>query len=134
MMRSKLALALTVGLSLILFGLASLPSNAQKSQAIPHGQDRPPGPPLKPAEAVQKTVLSSIPLIQLSGFIYPVRSMPAPVRVISQLIPATHFIEVSRAIYLRGEGFFELWPQLAIIFVMGVALMAWALRTLEARS
>jgi len=86
------------------------------------------------AEAVQKTVLSSIPLIQLSGFIYPVRSMPAPVRVISQLIPATHFIEVSRAIYLRGEGFFELWPQLAIIFVMGVALMAWALRTLEARS
>jgi len=86
------------------------------------------------AEAVQKTVLSSIPLIQLSGFIYPVRSMPAPVRVLAELIPATHFIEVSRAIYLRGEGFVELWPQLAIIFAMGVALMAWALRTLEARS
>jgi ABC-2 type transport system permease protein len=86
------------------------------------------------AEAVQKTVLSSIPLIQLSGFIYPVRSMPQPVRAIAELIPATHFIEVSRAIYLRGEGLVELWPQLSILLVMGVALMAWALRTLQARA
>lgn len=86
------------------------------------------------AEAVQKTVLSSIPLIQLSGFIYPVRSMPEPIRSLAQLIPATHFIEVSRAIYLRGEGVIELWPQLAIIVAMGAALMLMALRTLESRS
>lgn len=85
------------------------------------------------AEAVQKTVLSSIPLIQLSGFIYPVRSMPDVVGWAAQLIPATHFIEVSRAIYLRGEGFFDLWTELAIIFVMGVGLMLMALRTLESR-
>lgn len=86
------------------------------------------------AEAVQKTVLSSIPLIQLSGFIYPVRSMPEPIRSMSQLIPATHFIEVSRAIYLRGEGLFELWPQILIIVAMGVALVLMALRTLGSRS
>lgn len=86
------------------------------------------------AEAVQKTVLSSIPLIQLSGFIYPVRSMPTVVGWFSQLIPATHFIEVSRAIYLRGEGIADLWSEILIIVVMGVALMALALRTLESRS
>lgn len=86
------------------------------------------------AEAVQKTVLSSIPLIQLSGFIYPVRSMPTVVGWFSQLIPATHFIEVSRAIYLRGEGIVDLWPQILIIVAMGVALIAMALRTLESRS
>lgn len=86
------------------------------------------------AEAVQKTVLSSIPLIQLSGFIYPVRSMPQPIRSIAQLIPATHFIEVSRAIYLRGEGLLELWPQLLILVAMGLGLMLMALRTLESRS
>jgi ABC-2 type transport system permease protein len=86
------------------------------------------------AEAVQKTVLSSIPLIQLSGFIYPVRSMPQPVRTMAELIPATHFIEVSRAIYLRGEGVLELWPQLLILLAMGLGLMLMALRTLESRS
>lgn len=86
------------------------------------------------AEAVQKTVLSSIPLIQLSGFIYPVRNMPEPVQWVAQLIPATHFLEVSRAIYLRGEGFAELWPEIGIVVLMGLGLVALALRTLEARS
>lgn len=86
------------------------------------------------AEAVQKTVLSSVPLIQLSGFIYPVRSMPEGVGWVAQLIPATHFIEVSRAIYLRGEGIVDLWPRLLVLVAMGVALVLVALRTLERRS
>jgi ABC-2 type transport system permease protein len=86
------------------------------------------------AEAVQKTVLSSIPLIQLSGFIFPVRSMPDAIGWIAQAIPATHFLEVSRAIYLRGEGVVDLWPRLVVMFVMGVALIAMALRGLESRS
>ena len=56
------------------------------------------------AEAVQKTVLLSIPLIQLSGFAFPIRNMPLPVQWLAELFPATHYIRVSRAIYLRGEG------------------------------
>ena len=83
---------------------------------------------------MQKTVLSSIPLIQLSGFIFPVRNMPEPIRWVAQLIPATHFIEVSRAIYLRGEGIVDLWPRLLVIVAMGVALIAMALRTMEKRA
>ena len=86
------------------------------------------------AEAVQKTVLSSIPLIQLSGFIYPVRSMPEPVQWVAQAIPATHFLEISRAIYLRGEGIDELWGEVLIVVAMGLALVALALRTLEKRA
>jgi ABC-2 type transport system permease protein len=86
------------------------------------------------AEAVQKTVLSSIPLIQLSGFIYPVRSMPDVIAWIAQMIPATHFLEVSRAIYLRGEGFVDLWPRILVLVVMGIALVVMALRGLESRS
>ena len=86
------------------------------------------------AEAVQKTVLASIPLIQLSGFVYPVRNMPQPVRTLAQLIPATHFLEVSRAIYLRGEGIVELWPELAVLTAMGLTLVGLALVTLESRS
>jgi ABC-2 type transport system permease protein len=86
------------------------------------------------AEAVQKTVLLSIPTIQLSGFAFPIRSTPLPVQWFAELIPATHYIRVSRAIYLRGAGFVELLPELAILVVFGAILLAMALRTLERRA
>ena len=85
------------------------------------------------AEAVQKTVLFSIPLVQLSGFAFPIRNMPIGVQWLTESLPATHFIRVTRAIYLRGAGPLELWSELLFLGVFGVALMALALRTLERR-
>lgn len=86
------------------------------------------------AEAVQKTVLFSIPLVQLSGFAFPIRNMPVPLQWFCELIPATHFIRVTRAIYLRGAGPLELLPELLFLGVFGVALIALAVRTLERRT
>lgn len=86
------------------------------------------------AEAVQKTVLFSIPLVQLSGFVFPVRSLPTPVRWVAELLPATHYIDVSRAIYLRGEGPLTMIPDLLALLVYGVLLIAYALRAIEARA
>src|SRR5262249_32930028 len=50
-MRTKLAMALLVAMPLVLFGL---PVTAQKQASVPHGQDKPPGPALAPAEAIKK--------------------------------------------------------------------------------
>ena len=83
---------------------------------------------------MQKTVLLSIPTIQLSGFAFPIRSTPLPVQWVAELIPATHYIRVSRSIYLRGAGVVELFPELAILVVFGALLLAIALRTLERRA
>ncbi len=85
------------------------------------------------AEAVSKAVLASQPLILLSGFAVPSHNMPLPFRVISELIPATHYIRVSRAIYLRGEGPIVLLPEILIILLMGGALAAVALRAIARR-
>ena len=85
------------------------------------------------AEAVQKSVLFSVPLVQLSGFMFPLRSMPRLVRWIAQAFPATHYISVSRAIYLRGQGPLTLLPELGLIAMFGVLMMAYALRSIEAR-
>lgn len=87
-----------------------------------------------PAEAVQKTVLFSIPLVQLSGFAFPIRNMPRPVQWLTELFPATHYIRVSRGIYLRGEGPLALWPELLVLALFGAALVWVALRTLERRA
>ena len=86
------------------------------------------------AEAVQKTVLSSIPLVQLSGFAFPIRNMPVPVQWLSEAFPATHYIRVSRAIYLRGAGVTDLLPELALLGLFGAILLTVALRSIEARA
>jgi len=86
------------------------------------------------AEAVQKTVMLSIPLVQLSGFAFPIRNMPVPVQWLAEIFPATHYIRVCRAIYLRAEGPLSLAPELALLALFGVVLMAYALRSIEARA
>ncbi len=86
------------------------------------------------AEAVQKTVLFSIPLNFLGGFIFPVRNMPFIFRQLARILPATHFIEISRAIYLRAAGPLALAPQLALLAFFGVVLMAMAFRTVAKRA
>jgi ABC-2 type transport system permease protein len=85
------------------------------------------------AEAVQKTVLFSIPLVQLSGFAFPIRNMPVVVRWLTELLPAAHYIRVSRAIYLRAAGPIALLPEIGFIVLFGVILIGFALRTIEAR-
>lgn len=87
-----------------------------------------------PAEAVQKTVLASIPLVQLSGFAFPIRNMPMAVQWLAELFPATHYIRVTRAIYLRGAGPIELAPELLMLFVFAALLIALALRSLGRRT
>ncbi len=82
------------------------------------------------AEAVQKTVLFSIPLFQLSGFAFPLRSMPKLVQWFSEAVPATHYIRICRGVYLRGESPFAMTYDLLMIVVFGVALVgltAWSL-------
>jgi ABC-2 type transport system permease protein len=86
------------------------------------------------AEAVQKTVLISIPLVQLSGFAFPTRNMPDAVRYLAEVFPATHYIRISRAIYLRGEGLGQLLPELATLFVFAALLIGMALRTMDKRA
>jgi ABC-type multidrug transport system permease subunit len=86
------------------------------------------------AEAVQKSVLLSIPLVQLSGFAFAIRSMPAPVQWIAEAFPATHYIRISRAVYIRGEGPLSLLPEIGLLVVFALLLVAYALRSIEARA
>lgn len=86
------------------------------------------------AEAVQKTVLSSIPLVQLSGFAFPIRNMPVAVQWLAELFPATHYIRITRAIYLRGEGPVDLLPEIALLALFGAVMLRKALTSVEARA
>lgn len=86
------------------------------------------------AEAVQRSVLFSIPLIQLSGFVFPIRNMPTALQWATEIFPATHYIRLTRAVYLRAAGPVAVWDDLLFIAVVGTLLFAIAVRTLGART
>jgi ABC-2 type transport system permease protein len=50
------------------------------------------------------TLVSTLPAMMLSGFIFPIRSMPVPIQVLTNLTPVKFFISAIRAIMLKGVG------------------------------
>ncbi|HEY0809703.1 MAG TPA: ABC transporter permease, partial [Longimicrobiales bacterium] len=75
-------------------------------------------------EAFMGMFLLLLPAIVLSGFMYPVKTMPAFFQYLTLLNPVRHFLEIVRGIFLKGEGVAELWPQyLAISITAAVVLM-----------
>lgn len=76
------------------------------------------------SQTQQQAMLSAmfflIPNILLSGFIFPIANMPKPLRMLTYIIPARYYLEIVRAIYLKGVGFGYLyWPMLALtLFAM----------------
>ncbi len=49
-------------------------------------------------------LLTLLPSVLLSGFVFEILSMPAPVQMITYFIPARYFIDVLRGIYLKGSA------------------------------
>lgn len=74
-----------------------------------------------------------MPSILLSGFIFPVTSMPWPLRMISELMPAKHFIIILRGIMLKGNGLDVLWQPTLVLLAMCLALLAISVRKFKVR-
>jgi ABC-2 type transport system permease protein len=68
--------------------------------------------------AFQIALLASfLPTLMLSGFIFPIASMPAALRAITVIVPARYFLVALRGILLKGVGLEIVWPQLAALGV-----------------
>ena len=74
-----------------------------------------------------------LPSTLLSGMIFPIASLPAPLQVLSNVVPARWFIVVARGIMLKGVGIEYLWQELLVLVAMLVVLMAAAVRSFKAR-
>jgi ABC-2 type transport system permease protein len=65
-----------------------------------------------------------LPTIMLSGFIFPIASMPIPLQLLSNIIPAKYYLIIIRGIMLKGVGMSELWVQAAVLTGIGTLLTA----------
>jgi ABC-2 type transport system permease protein len=73
-------------------------------------------------QALQMTMIFILPSVFFSGFIFPRETMPQIFYAISTVIPATYYIELERAIILRGASLGDFWFHLVMLAAMGVAL------------
>jgi ABC-2 type transport system permease protein len=77
--------------------------------------------------AFQVALLSSLlPTMILSGFIFPITSMPAAVQAITHLVPARYFLVALRAIVLKGAGLMAFWQDLAALALFATVALGLA--------
>ena len=73
-------------------------------------------------------VVTYLPAVLLSGFLYEIAAMPPVLRAVTLVVPARYFVIVTRGILLKGVGMEALWPQ--AVFMLVFALVGLLLATL----
>jgi ABC-2 type transport system permease protein len=68
-------------------------------------------------------VLTFLPSFLLSGFMYSIDNMPAPVQTVTYLVPAKYFVSLLKGIYLKGIGLEVLWLEAALLGVFSAAVV-----------
>ena len=77
--------------------------------------------------AFQLALLASfLPTLMLSGFIFPIASMPQILQAITRVVPARYFLTALRGILLKGVGLDVVWPDLAALAVYSSVVLGLA--------
>jgi drug efflux transport system permease protein len=79
-------------------------------------------------QAMMSTFFFFMPALLLSGFMFPIASMPVAVQWLTYLNPMRYVMVILRGIFLKGVGFIILWPQIAALAVQGVFTLGVASR------
>lgn len=60
-----------------------------------------------------------VPMIYLSGLIFPIENMPEAIQYVTYGIPVRYYADIIRGIFLKGSGLAELWREAVILAAMG---------------
>jgi len=67
-----------------------------------------------------------MPMILLSGLIFPIENMPPAVQLVTYAIPLRYYADIIRSIFLRGSGLGVLWPEAVTLALMGLGILTLA--------
>ena len=86
-------------------------------------------------QAMQLSMFTILPSVLLSGFLFPFAAMPGWAQILGDVVPATHFLRIVRAVMLKGSGIAdvggELWALVAILLVISTIAMLRYRQTLD---
>ncbi len=67
-------------------------------------------------------ILTFLPSFLLSGFVYAIGNMPAPIRAVTYAISARYLVSILKGIYLKGTGLSLLWTEVLFLAAFGTAM------------
>jgi ABC-2 type transport system permease protein len=67
-----------------------------------------------------------VPMIYLSGLIFPVENMPHGFQIASYIIPVKYYANVLRGVFLKGSGLDVLWPEALALLGIGLTVLTLA--------
>lgn len=79
-------------------------------------------------QVVLTSFFINLPLIQTSGAIAPIESMPAFFRYLSLLNPLRHYVAIARGFLLKGVGVAELWQNVLALAIFAIVLLAFSIK------
>ena len=84
------------------------------------------------SETQQQSMMTAVfffmmPMIYLSGFVFPIENMPEVIQAVTYVIPLRYFLVVVRGIFLKGVGLDVLWPQVAALSAWGLVVISLAI-------
>jgi ABC-2 type transport system permease protein len=74
-----------------------------------------------------------LPTMLLSGFLFPIESMPRVLQIVSNIVPARWFVLVARSIMLKGVGLTYLWRETLVLVAMVSFLLTMSTRSFHER-
>jgi len=77
-------------------------------------------------QAMMSMFFFFVPAILLSGFIFPIANMPEVVQYMTYANPLRYFLIIIRGIFLRGNGFDVLWPQMLALAILGATVFTFS--------
>ena len=69
------------------------------------------------------TFFLMVPMIYLSGLIFPIENMPHAIQLVTYAIPLRYYATIIRGVFLRGSGLEVLWPEAVTLACMGVSIV-----------
>lgn len=78
-------------------------------------------------------LVTFLPALMLSGFIYDLRSVPLGILLASYLVPARYYVSLLQTLFLAGDVWSVIWPNLLILTVVALVLLALARRAMRKR-
>jgi ABC-2 type transport system permease protein len=70
--------------------------------------------------------LVMVPMIYLSGLIFPIQNMPRAIQAVTYAIPLRYYNNIIRGVFLKGSGLSVLYPEMLILLAFGLAALALA--------
>lgn len=68
-------------------------------------------------------IATMLPSVFLSGFIFPIESMPGAIQLITYILPAQYYLVMLRTIFLKGSGFEAFWLEALFLFIFSLIVL-----------